>query len=91
MEVFTHDGRFVARVDLAWPEFGVFLELDGQAHKHQPVYDAARQTAIVAATGWLCARCTWRQVALNTTATARAIADVLAQANRRRLQSADNF
>ena len=30
VEVFTADGRFVARVDLAWPELGVFLELDGQ-------------------------------------------------------------
>lgn len=56
------DGAFVARVDLCWPELGVFIELDGQGHKDQPVYDAHRQTAVVAATGWLVARFTWREV-----------------------------
>lgn len=83
VKVFGDDGRFVARVDLAWPELGVFLELDGQQHKDQPVYDAARQTAVAAATGWLCARCTWRQVTHHATATARDIAGVLAQGKRR--------
>ena len=28
---------FVARVDLAWPELGIFIELDGEHHKDQPV------------------------------------------------------
>ncbi|HEX4906546.1 MAG TPA: DUF559 domain-containing protein [Acidimicrobiales bacterium] len=56
------DGSFVARVDLCWPHLGVFIELDGQGHKDQPVYDAHRQTAVVAATGWLVARFTWREV-----------------------------
>lgn len=54
--------RFVARVDLAWPDHGVFLELDGQHHKDQPVYDANRQTAVVAAKGWLPGRFTWHEV-----------------------------
>jgi very-short-patch-repair endonuclease len=54
--------RFVARVDLAWPEFGIFLELDGQHHKGQPVYDANRQTAVVAAKAWLPGRFTWHEV-----------------------------
>lgn len=31
------DGSFVARVDLCWPEHGIFLELDGQGHRGQPV------------------------------------------------------
>ncbi len=84
VQVFRDDGRFVARVDLAWPELGVFLELDGQQHKDQPVYDAARQTAVAAATGWLCARCTWRQVTRNAKATARDIADLLEQGRRLR-------
>lgn len=53
---------FVARVDLAWPEIGVFLELDGQHHKDQPVYDARRETAVVAAKGWLPARFTWHEI-----------------------------
>ena len=56
------DGSFVARVDLCWPHLGVFIELDGQGHKDQPVYDAHRQTAVVAATGWRVARFTWREV-----------------------------
>jgi hypothetical protein len=81
--VFTVDGRFIARVDLCWPELGVFFELDGRGHDGQPVYDAARQTAVVAATGWLPARVTWRQVVHNPRATAREVAAVLAQAARR--------
>ena len=41
-----------ARLDLAWPDLGLFVELDGQHHLGQPVYDARRETAVVAATGW---------------------------------------
>ncbi|MEY2418563.1 MAG: hypothetical protein QOG90_1243 [Actinomycetota bacterium] len=81
--VYTSDGRFVARVDLCWPELGVFLELDGRGHDGQPVHDAARQTAVVAATGWLTVRATWRQVVYNQRATARDLAAVLAQASLR--------
>jgi very-short-patch-repair endonuclease len=75
--VFTVDGRFVARVDLCWPELGVFLELDGRGHDGQPVYDAVRQTAVVMATRWLPVRATWRQVVYNPRATARDLAAVL--------------
>jgi hypothetical protein len=50
------------RLDMAWPQLGLFIELDGQHHKDQPVYDARRQTAVVAATGWLCGRFTWAEV-----------------------------
>jgi hypothetical protein len=60
--VVTRDGTFVARVDLCWPDLGVFIELDGQHHKDQPVYDAHRQTAVVIATGWHVARFTWAEV-----------------------------
>jgi len=60
--VYDGYGNFVARVDLSWPELGVFIELDGQRHAGQPVYDAARQTAVTAATGWLCGRFTWKEV-----------------------------
>jgi hypothetical protein len=60
--VFRRDGTFVARVDLCWPELGIFLELDGRGHEDQPVYDAFRQTAVIAATGWLVGRFTWREV-----------------------------
>ena len=51
-----------ARVDLAWPELGLFVELDGQQPPGQPLYDATRETAVVAATGWLCGRFTWTEV-----------------------------
>lgn len=69
--IVTADGTFVARVDLCWPTLGVFIELDGQHHKGQPVYDAHRQTAVVVATGWHVARFTWREVVHTPRATAR--------------------
>jgi hypothetical protein len=40
-EVVDQSGSFVARVDLSWPELGLFLELDGQHHERQPVYARA--------------------------------------------------
>jgi hypothetical protein len=86
-QVEVHDayGRFVARVDLAWPEIGLFVELDGQHHKGQPEYDASRETAIVAATGWLCGRFLWADVVYHPRPTARRLAELVAQASRRQL------
>ncbi len=81
--VYDSDGNFVARVDLAWPELGLFIELDGQQHKGQPVYDARRETAVVAATGWLCGRFTWREVVYLQRTTARRLASIADQARRR--------
>ena len=72
-----------ARLDLAWPELGLFVELDGQHHKDQPVYDARRETAVVAATGWLCGRFTWTEVVRLPNATARRLAALADQARRR--------
>jgi hypothetical protein len=85
LEVFDDKGRFVARVDLCWPELGLFLELDGEHHKGQPVYDASRETSIVAATGWLCARLTWTEVVHHPAATARRLGAIVEQARRRPL------
>lgn len=76
-------GDFVARVDFAWPLLGLFAELDGQHHKGQPVYDARRETAVVAATGWLCARFTWTEVVFYPVATRRRLRDLVEQARRR--------
>jgi very-short-patch-repair endonuclease len=76
-------GEFVAHVDLAWPALGVFIELDGEHHRGQPVYDASRETAVVAATGWLCGRFTWTEVTRYPKTTARRLAMVLDQARRR--------
>jgi len=83
LEVFDEHGNFVARVDLAWPELGLFIELDGQGHKDQPIYDASRETAIVAATGWLCGRFTWHEVVHVRVSTARRLSAVVEQARRR--------
>jgi hypothetical protein len=70
-------------LDQAWPELGLFIELDGQQHLDQPVYDARRETAIVAATGWLCGRFTWTEVVRVPTVTARRLGALADQARRR--------
>ncbi|HEX7276446.1 MAG TPA: DUF559 domain-containing protein [Acidimicrobiales bacterium] len=70
-------------LDLAWPDIGLFIELDGEQHLGQPVHDARRETAIVAATGWLCGRFTWTEVVRVPTATARRLGALADQARRR--------
>src|SRR5437773_6942231 len=75
--------RLIARVDLAWPELGLFIELDGQQHLGQPVYDARRETATVAATGWLCGRFTWTEVVTLPKSTARRLAALVDRARQR--------
>lgn len=85
VNVFDRWGGFVARVDLAWPELGLFVELDGQHHEGQPLYDASRETAVVAATGWLCARFTWDECTRHRLHTARRLDGVASQARRRAL------
>lgn len=83
VEVFDEHGIFVARVDLAKLELGLFFELDGQQHLGQPVYDASRETAVVAATGWLCGRFTWHEVTRTPRTTQRRLTGVASQAERR--------
>jgi very-short-patch-repair endonuclease len=83
LRIYKRDGEFVARVDLCWPEIGLFIELDGQQHKGQPVYDAIRQTAVIGATGWLCGRFTWSEVVRFRRVTTRRLAEVVDQARRR--------
>lgn len=78
-------GDFVARLDLAWPDLGLFVELDGQQHTGQPVYDARRETAVVAATGWLCGRFTWTELTRVPQSTARRLGSLAEQARRRPL------
>jgi very-short-patch-repair endonuclease len=56
-----HDGRFVARVDLAWPERRLAVEADGaETHVGSAAlrYDLQRQNALIAA-GWTPLRFTW--------------------------------
>ncbi len=82
-QLWVEDAR--ARLDLAWPHLGLFVELDGQQHLDQPVYDARRETAVVAATGWLCGRFTWTEVVRTPRSTARRLGALAEQARRRPL------
>jgi very-short-patch-repair endonuclease len=74
---------FIARLDLSRPDLGFFIELDGQQHAGQPVYDAMRETAVVATTGWLPGRFTWKEVVHLPKHTKRRLAGVVRQARRR--------
>lgn len=71
LEVVDDAGLLVARLDLCWSDIGLFLELDGQHHAGQPVHDARRETVVVAITGWLPGRFTWREVTALPRTTAR--------------------
>lgn len=66
----THRGRVLYRLDLAWPEHGVWLEFDGREKylKHrrdgESVVDCVlrekrREEQIALCTGWRCVRITW--------------------------------
>jgi hypothetical protein len=81
-----HD-EFVARVDLAWPTIGAFNELDGMQHKDQPVHDARRESAVVAATGGRVGRVSWQEVRFSPVATGRRLVKIIDQARRRPLAS----
>jgi very-short-patch-repair endonuclease len=58
-EVRDGDGRFLGRVDLAWPERKVIVEFDGDIHRERSVFvaDRRRQNALIAA-GWVVLRFT---------------------------------
>lgn len=83
VEVRNAAGETVAFVDFAWPELGLFIELDGEHHLGQPVHDARRETAVVAATGWLVGRFTWTEIKHHPVATARRLEELLRQAAAR--------
>lgn len=81
--VYNSDRVFVARVDLAWPELGIFIELDSRRHDFEQTYDATRETRVVAATGWLCGRFRYRQVERNPRWCANQLQQLVEQAARR--------
>lgn len=72
----TRRGRVIARLDLAWPEVGLFVELDGVA-SHDRVeallYDRHRQNEIVTSLGWRPLRFTWSDVVHRPRTTAREV------------------
>ncbi len=69
-EIKDHQGRTLYRVDLAWPELGVFLEFDGKEkylryrREGESIADCVererqRQNHIEELTGWRCIRVVW--------------------------------
>ncbi len=73
LEIFDEQGRFVARVDFAWPELGVFLEFDGRQKYEQfrrrgesledfLLREKRREELVCQITGWVCIRITWRDL-----------------------------
>lgn len=69
-EIVDADGRVVARVDLAWPELGVYAEFDGalkygrllragESVKDAVVREQRREEMIDRITGWSCVRVVW--------------------------------
>ena len=63
-DVHGDDGRWIARVDFAYPEVKLFIELDGlETHGSGPAlqHDLSRQNALVGA-GWEPLRYTWADV-----------------------------
>jgi hypothetical protein len=69
-QIVDRSGKVVARVDLAWPALGLFLEFDGKEkyllHRRagESVADAVlrekrREEMICELTGWRCIRVTW--------------------------------
>ncbi|WP_148613232.1 type IV toxin-antitoxin system AbiEi family antitoxin domain-containing protein [Nocardioides rubriscoriae] len=69
-EIRDASGRVVARVDLAWPELGVFVEFDGmmkygrllkdgESVKDAVVREQRREEMICGLTGWVCVRVVW--------------------------------
>ena len=69
-EVHDEVGRFVARLDFAWPEHGVFLEFDGMSKYRQHrrpgetledyvLREKRREEIVCQITGWTCLRLRW--------------------------------
>lgn len=83
-EIYAPNGELVAVVDLAWPDYGVFLEFDGmikygallkdgESPKDVIVREQRREEEVCALTGWRSIRLIWRDY-LTPDRTARRIA-----------------
>jgi len=68
--IFDESGREVARVDLAWPAYGLFLEFDGKVKYERLLREGdsasdvvfrekQREDMICRLTGWRCIRIVW--------------------------------
>jgi hypothetical protein len=79
----VHDGqgRFVAEVDLAYPDMMIAIELDGEVHRDQEVFhrDRPRQNELELL-GWTVLRFTWRQLKNEPDLVVRQVRDALRRA-----------
>ena len=68
--IYDENGREVARVDLAWPAYGLFLEFDGKVKYERLLKDGEKASDVVfrekqredmirRLTGWRCIRLVW--------------------------------
>jgi len=82
-----YTGRPIGRLDICWPDVGLWVELDGHAWHDTAralLYDRRRQNELAAALQWLPLRFTWDDVTERPDATAR-LTEI---AYRRRARSA---
>ena len=84
-EIRDDHGALMARLDFAWPEFGVWLEFDGRQkyvkflREGESVTDAVlrekeRESRIAEVTGWRCIRITWADLERPSATVARILA-----------------
>lgn len=74
-----HAGRFIARIDGAYPERKLAIEVDGYEHHSSPdafQRDRERQNCLVGL-GWTVLRFTWHDVVHRPAAVAKQIADAI--------------
>jgi very-short-patch-repair endonuclease len=88
--VVKHNGRFVARVDTAWPDLHVVLEIDGYRYHSDPrtfVHDRIRQNALVNA-GYTVLRTTPAEIRSDANGLCHTVERALDRARRARAQAA---
>lgn len=78
------NGEVIAVLDICWPEFGLFAELDGGMHEQLAALrrDRQRQNDVVRVLGWRPLRFTWGDVVERPNTTGRVTAAALASSNR---------
>ncbi|WP_426242607.1 hypothetical protein [Nocardioides sp. LHG3406-4] len=82
VKVYDEHGALFARLDFAWPQYGVFLEFDGR-EKYQRfrlegetldeflMREKRREERVCLLTGWVCIRITWADLARPATTAGR--------------------
>lgn len=84
VDVHDAEGRFLARVDMAWPSLRIALEYDGEHHRlddHQYARDIDR-TAALEREGWIVIRVTKQHMASPATRVLPRVAEAYARRRR---------